>query len=89
MPGRTWCGKVVGDRELDFAAANDLFDEGWEFELHHIGDEAPTTTDQRKPLLAIRPDGGLDFHSLESRASVRPGYLLLLFHAGQQADQSR
>lgn len=89
MPGRTWRGKVVGDRELDFATANDLFNDGWEFELLHVGAEAPPASDQRKPLLAIRPDGGLDFHSPESGAAVKAGDLLLVFHEGAEMAATR
>lgn len=92
VPARDWRGKVVGGEGLDHATANALLAQGWRFQVRPVPTEADFGKARSAPeetvVLAIRPDGGLAFHSPEHRARLHAGDRLLTFRPPPPAPRS-
>lgn len=83
-PASDWRGKILGGPGFDHAEANQRLADGWRFDIRRPTEAGASIARQSEhdgdlPLLTIRADGRVLFHSPEREVTVREGDCVITF----------
>lgn len=83
-PAPDWRGKILGSESFDHKTVNDHLAEGWRFDIRQptasgAAIAKQSSSEEEMPLLTVRADGRILFHSPERAVKVRDGDCVVTF----------